>query len=321
MPEVEPGQTLDGFAIEDVLARSGMATIFRARDVATGEPVALKVPYLQYESDIVFHERFRREEEIGLKLHHPSIVRLKRPEHKSRMYLAMEFVEGELLRDRMKREKRLPIEAAVALAIQLCDVLTYVHDQGIVHRDLKPENVMLTPGGGLKIMDFGIAFDTTQRKMTWGRFSQSVGTPDYMAPEQIHGQRGDLRCDLYSVGAILYEMLTGQPPYTGDNVYAVLREKVERDPLPPRALRPEIPEPLEETILWALERSPGARPETAFELRESLAHPQSVVSEHRADRQRPALDGQRARRAKQVLKALAAYVLLWGIIYLLFVRH
>src|SRR5215471_21586847 len=266
MGELAPGQTLDQYRLDEVIARSGMATIFAARDLQTGRPVVLKVHHLQYESDIVFHDRFRREEEIGLRLNHPAIIRAFQPKEKSRVYIVLEYVHGELLRARLKREGRLPIEEAVRIGIRIGDALRYLHDHDVVHRDLKPENIMLTLDGGVKLLDFGIALDTTLRKLTWSGLSQSVGTPDYMAPEQIKGKRGDARTDLYALGVILYEMLTGRVPFPAENMYAALRAKVEDDPVPPRDLRPEIPPELEEIILHAIEPEPHNRPQGAFEL-------------------------------------------------------
>src|SRR5258705_2658809 len=156
MAELAPGQTLDQYELEGVVARGGMATIYRARDRDNGHAVALKVPHMQYASDLVFHERFLREEAIGQRLDHPSVTRVLRPREKSQLYLAMEYVDGELLRQRLRRAGPLPIAAAVELAIPIADVLVYLHRQGVVHRDLKPENIMLTRDGGGNLMDFGI---------------------------------------------------------------------------------------------------------------------------------------------------------------------
>jgi serine/threonine-protein kinase len=201
--------------------------------------------------------------------------------------MVLEFVDGELLRDLLQREKRFPVPKALDLAIQIADALIYLHEHSVVHRDLKPENVMVTRDGRVKLVDFGIALDTTLRKMTWAGLSQTVGTPDYMAPEQVRGKRGDARTDIYSLGVMLYEMLTGEVPFPGDNVYAAMRAKTNDDPTPPRRLRPEISPALEETILHALERDPRDRPQSALEFREALAHPESVVITNRAARQRP----------------------------------
>jgi serine/threonine protein kinase len=307
MPEVLPGQMLDQYQVEDVIARSGMATILRARDTESGQPVVLKVPHLQFEADLVFHRRFQREEAIGLKLDHPGVIRLLRPKEKSRVYIAMELVEGELLRDRLRRECSLPIPAAVDIAIKIADVLVYLHEHHIIHRDLKPENVMLLPDGGVKLMDFGIAVDTTQGKMTWGSLSQSMGTPDYMAPEQIKGHRGDARTDLYSLGCMLYEMLTGRVPFPSENIYAAMHAKTESMPPSPRGLRPEISPELEEIVLSLLERDPANRPESAFEVREKLAHPKSVVVVDRTHR-----TAARFPAAARLAAGLVGLGLLWG---------
>jgi len=289
MPEVIPGQALDQFQVDDVIARSGMATIFRARDTESGQPVVLKVPHIQFESDLVFHQRFEREEEIGLRLDHPGVVRMLKPKQKTRVYMAMELVDGEPLRELLRRQGRLPIAEAVAIATKIADVLLYLHEHGVIHRDLKPENVMLLPAGGVKIMDFGIAVDATQGRMTWGGLSQTMGTPDYMPPEQIKGQRGDARTDLYSLGCMLYEMLTGRVPFPAENVYAAMHAKAESMPPSPRALRPEISPELEELVLSLLERDPADRPESALEVREKLAHPLSIVLTDRTHRSEPAL--------------------------------
>src|SRR5260221_299343 len=145
-------------------------------------------------------------------------------------------------------------------------------------REIAPDQtldqyVILAPDGGLKIMDFGIAYDATLRKITWSGLSQTTGTPDYMSPEQVEGQRGEPRSDLYALAAILYEMLTGKVPFPEGNAFASMKAKVTRDPMPPRRLRPEISPGLEEVLLLALEREPSARPESALEMREMIRRP------------------------------------------------
>src|SRR5512136_803091 len=136
MSELAPGQTLDQYELVDVIARSGMATIFRARDLDNGHVVVLKVPHMQFEADMVFHERFLREEQIGQRLDHPAVIKVLRPREKSRMYLVEEYVEGELLSDRLHRERPLPFPTAIDLALQIADALVYLHEHNVVHRDL-----------------------------------------------------------------------------------------------------------------------------------------------------------------------------------------
>lgn len=301
MREVSVGETLDQYRLAEVIARSGMASIFKATDLKTGATVAIKVPYLQFESDVVFYSRFQREEEVGQRLDHPNIIKVLKPERKSRMYIAMEYVEGVSLRSIMRDQRPTPDLKALDYAGQICDALVYMHANQVVHRDLKPENVLVTAAGQVKIMDFGIALDESARRLTWSGLSSTIGTPDYMAPEQVSGRRGDARTDIYSLGVILYEMLTGELPYQGDNVYTMMRAKTSDDPQPPSRFRPEIDPQLEEIILHAIERLPRNRYASAAEMLADLRDPSRVATHNRAALLKPrSLRGIRIKRAAMV---------------------
>jgi serine/threonine-protein kinase len=162
-----------------------------------------------------------------------------------------------------------------------------MHSQGVVHRDLKPENILVNSTGKVKIMDFGIALDESARRLTWSGLSSTIGTPDYMAPEQVSGKRGDARTDIYALGTILYEMLTGELPYAADNVYNMMRAKTAEDPQPPRRYLPEIDPHLEEIILHAIERQPRNRYASAAEMLEDLRDPARVIPHYGAAKLHP----------------------------------
>ncbi len=270
------GDRFDQYQLTDLLARSGMAAIFKAVDTDSGEPVVLKIPHIQYEADIVFSERFRREEEVGQRLVHPNIVKILKPRDKSRMYMAMEFVDGKSLRAMLQEKVPLPTDKALDIARQVCDALVYLHDNGVVHRDIKPENILLTAGGQVKILDFGIALFESERRLTWAGFSSAIGTPDYMAPEQIRGRRGDPRTDVYAVGLMLYEMLTCKLPYDSPNPRALLKAKTSEEPRPPTYYVPGFDPSLEAIILRAIERNPRDRYGTARLLLADLKNPSAV---------------------------------------------
>src|SRR6202045_4927033 len=297
MRELNVGDKLDQYELTELIARSGMASIFKAVDRLNGQTVAIKIPYAHFESDVVFYGRFQREEEVVRRLDHPNIIKVLTPARKSRMYIAMEYVEGVSLRALMRDKQTLETEKALDIACQICEALVYMHSQGVVHRDLKPENILVTHEGQIKIMDFGIALDESARRLTWSGLSSTIGTPDYMAPEQVSGRRGDVRTDIYSLGVILYEMLTGNLPYSGPNVYTVMRSKTSEDPQPPSAFKSDIDPHLEEIVLHAIERSPRDRYASANEMLEDLRDPSRVEPKGRAQRLHPrSLAMQRMRR-------------------------
>jgi serine/threonine-protein kinase len=277
MGEVAAGDKLDQYLLTDLVSRGGMATIFKAVDTSSGATVAVKVPHLHYESDVVFYERFRREQEIGQRVHHPNVVRMFRPREQSRPYLVMEYVEGARLSDILRERGPLPAAEALAIACQICEALACLHEQRVVHRDLKPENVHLTASGQVKILDFGIALLGSARRITWAKLSTVSGTPDYMAPEQIRGKRGDRRTDVYALGTLLYEMLTGKLPYAADNPLALLAAKMREEPKPPRYHAPDLDPALEAVVLRAIERDPRRRHASAAELLAELRDPSAAA--------------------------------------------
>ncbi|MGD0898830.1 MAG: protein kinase [Thermoguttaceae bacterium] len=286
--EVEVGQVLDGrFHITEVISRSGMASIFKAVDLATKQPAAVKIPFMQFESDPAFFSRFQREEAIGRTLSHPYVLRILPVEEKSRPYIAMEYLDGQTLRQVLQSVERMPVADALAIAGRICEALEYLHSQNVIHRDLKPENVMLCRDGSIRIMDFGIAKVAGLRRLTFTGFSASMGTPDYMAPEQVKGKRGDARTDLYSLGVMLYEMTTGALPFEGNNPYAIMHARLVGDPVAPRKWNPELSPQVEEIILHALERQPFDRYPSAAAMKIELDHPSSVALTGRRERLRP----------------------------------
>jgi len=298
MHEVDVGEKLDQYELTELIARSGMASIFKGRDLVSGDTVAIKVPYLQFESDVVFYGRFQREEEIGRRLNHPNLIRVVTPGRKSRMYIVMEYVDGISLRAMMRDKRPLDTAKGLDVARQICGALVYMHSQGVIHRDLKPENILVTENGQVKIMDFGIALDESARRLTWSGLSSTIGTPDYMAPEQVSGRRGDARTDIYALGTMLYEMLTGNLPFEGENVYAVMRAKGNEDPQPPSRYRPDLDPHLEEIILHAVARLPRDRYSTAAEMKRDVCDPAQVIISGRARRLHPrSLVSQQIKRA------------------------
>jgi serine/threonine-protein kinase len=283
---IQPGDRLDQFKIDAVVATSGMATVFRAHESDGGRQVAIKVPHPEVESDPALYDRFLREEEIGRKIDHPGVMKVFANPNRSQMYMVMEWVEGRLLRQILNEEKKLPIDRAVRLALRICEALEHIHEHGVVHRDLKPENIMVDPDDRICLIDFGIAANAGSRRLTFGNFSRNMGTPDYISPEQVRGKRGDARSDVYALGVMLYEMLTGQVPFTGPNPFAVMNDRLLNQPRPPRSLNPLISPQLQEILYRALEREPKNRYHSAREMAQDLEHPEQVgVTERVAEAQ------------------------------------
>jgi len=321
MDSLQSGDQLDHYRIESLAAQSGMASIYRATELQSGRAVAIKVLHFHVESDPLFFDRFKREEEIGKKLDHPGVMRVFDDEDRSRVYMVMEWVDGRLLRKILDEQHKLAPERAVHLALRILDTLGYIHSRGVAHRDLKPENVMVDDNDNIKLIDFGIAANAKSRRLTFAKLSQTMGTPDYISPEQVKGKRGDSRSDLYALGVILYEMLTGKVPFSGENAFLIMNDRLLNNPVPPREIDPSITPELQEIIYRALERDPKNRYASARDFAWDLEHLDKVGVAVRAelsnwkDRRRP--------RSRQILfyvgLALIPVVIFWLLLYV--ARH
>jgi eukaryotic-like serine/threonine-protein kinase len=272
-----PGTVLaDRYDIKSYIGEGGMGTVYLATHVEIGKQVAVKVLHPVYSRmpDVV--TRFRQEARAASKIGHPHIVDVYDSGTTSdgSVYFVMEKLDGVDLAEVLDAEGTLAVERAIDIGTQVCEAVAAAHEAGIIHRDLKPENVFLTSREGtpdfVKILDFGIAKSveleehSKRERLTYP--GVAMGTPEYMAPEQAAGQSADRRADIYAVGALIYEMLVGQPPHSGENLMAVLRRKATEDVKPPRSIRPEVPEELERLVLWALSFKPEDRPQSMAQM-------------------------------------------------------
>jgi serine/threonine protein phosphatase PrpC len=286
--EIQIGQVLDDrFEITDTISQGGMATIYKATDRRTGKTVAIKIPMMRFESDPGAFSRFEREEAIGQSLSHKYILYFVPVEKKSRPYIVMEYLEGQTLAQLLPQVRPLPVPDALKIASRVGEALEYMHSNKVIHRDLKPDNIMICNDGSIRIMDFGIARSAESRRITFAGLTGSMGTPDYMAPEQVKGRSGDERTDIYSLGAMLYVMVTGKLPYEGSNAFIVMNARLSGDPDAPRKVNPSIPPEVEEIILHAMERNPADRYPSAAAMRKELEAPETVVLTGRHERLRP----------------------------------
>jgi beta-lactam-binding protein with PASTA domain/tRNA A-37 threonylcarbamoyl transferase component Bud32 len=263
------------YEIGGVLGRGGMAEVHRGRDLRLGREVAVKVLRNDLARDPSSQVRFRREAQAAASLNHPAIVAVydtgeDRTTTGATPYIVMEYVEGETLRDVLRREGRLSPERAMSLTADICAALDFSHRNGIVHRDVKPGNVMITPQGTVKVMDFGIARAVSDSAATMTSTAAVIGTAQYLSPEQARGEGVDARSDVYSAGCLLYELVTGTPPFTGDSPVAVAYQHVREDPRTPSSINPEIPPELDAILLKAMSKNPANRYQSAADMRSDL---------------------------------------------------
>jgi serine/threonine protein kinase len=264
------GDRLAGYLIEDALGEGGMGVVFRARRVADGAAVALKVMRADLASDERHRRRFRREARAAAEVRHPHLVGLiETGEADGHWFIAMRLVDGMTLRQRIGAQGPLAVADLVQLALEVAAGLEALHDAGIVHRDVKPSNILIDSRGSAALADFGLARADRYSAIT--EPGQVLGTLDYIAPELIRGEEPSPASDLYGLGCVLFEGLTGAPPFGGRSFFEVGMGHLEDQPPDPRARRPELPRAVAETVLAALAKDPGERPPTASAFARELA--------------------------------------------------
>jgi eukaryotic-like serine/threonine-protein kinase len=268
------------YEVGDLLGRGGMAEVHIGRDTRLGRVVAIKLLRTDLARDATFQARFRREAQSAAALNHPAIVAVYDTGEEQVVesggssfalpYIVMEYIEGRTLRELMHDGRPLDVDTALEVTARVLSALDYSHRHGIVHRDIKPANVMMTTNGDVKVMDFGIARAMADASSTMTQTQAVIGTAQYLSPEQARGETVDARSDLYSAGCLLYEVLTGRPPFVADSPVAVAYQHVREEPQPPSAFNPAVPEVVDRIVLHALAKDRETRYQTAAEFRADI---------------------------------------------------
>jgi eukaryotic-like serine/threonine-protein kinase len=267
----------DRYELDGVVGRGGMAEVYRARDLRLDRTVAIKTLRTDLARDQTFQARFRREAQSAASLNNPSIVAVYDTGEDLDVatgapvpFIVMEYVDGRTVRDLLIEGHRLLPERTLEITSGVLRALEYSHQAGIVHRDIKPGNVMVTRNGDIKVMDFGIARAMSDAQATMTQTAQVIGTAQYLSPEQARGERVDARSDLYSTGCLMYELLTGRPPFTGDSPVAIAYQHVRENPIPPSRLDPSLPPWADSIVLKAMAKSPNDRYQSAAEMQADI---------------------------------------------------
>jgi serine/threonine protein kinase len=275
----------DRFQIESLLGQGGMARVYRGTDRVLGRTVAIKVLASNLGSDPQFVARFRQEAQAAASVSHPNLVSVFDTGSEGDVhFIVMEYVEGRTLDETIKAEGPLDLPRALHIARAICAALSAAHARGIIHRDIKPANILLQPDGLVKVMDFGIAKATDAPPLT--NAGLVIGTAAYLSPEQAQGLPVDARSDIYSVGCVLYEMLTGVPPLAGDTLFDIVYKLAVEDPLPPSSLNPSVPEDIDRIVMRALAKRPDGRYQSALDMNMELeATPEMLIGAEAWDTQ------------------------------------
>ncbi|MCR6486192.1 Stk1 family PASTA domain-containing Ser/Thr kinase [Amycolatopsis sp. OK19-0408] len=338
------------YELGETLGYGGMSEVHHGHDVRLGREVAIKILRADLARDPQFQERFRREAQNAAALNHPAIVAVydtgeANTEFGPLPYIVMEYVEGRTLRDIVKTEGPMSQKRAMEVMADVCAALDFSHRHGIVHRDVKPANVMITKNGAVKVMDFGIARAMHDGQSAMTQTAAVIGTAQYLSPEQARGESVDARSDVYAAGCVLYELITGEPPFTGDSPVAVAYQHVREDPNPPSSVNPAVAPELDAVVLKALAKGPANRYQSAAEMRSDLVRTLSgqrpaapmVMSEDErtqvmnADRRQPQRyeeynepddeDPKAKRRRRTILAVLAAVFVLGAVLLIMWLSN